>query len=159
MLLQLRGDGLIDRSTVRRNMPFAIDDEAMQRSMDVEQTADALKQGLGGLLASLGPMAAQGMDPRPYLRSAAQIIQGRRNGKDLADLMVEAFAPDVMADPEAQQSLEEGAGRRRGARWSRSPPRPGPQHRPAHRHRTGPGGHGSGRRTRPPDPHRRYAQR
>lgn len=106
MLLQLRGDGLIDRSTVRRNMPFAIDDEAMQRSMDVEQTADALKQGLGGLLASLGPMAAQGMDPRPYLRSAAQIIKGRRNGKDLADLMVEAFAPDVMADPEAQQSLE-----------------------------------------------------
>jgi hypothetical protein len=65
MLLQLSGDGLIDRSTVRRNMPFAIDDEAMQRSMDVEQTADALKQGLGGLLASLGPMAAQGMDPRP----------------------------------------------------------------------------------------------
>lgn len=104
MLLQLRGDGLIDRSTVRRNMPFAIDDEAMQRSMDVEQTADALKQGLGGLLASLGPMAAQGMDPRPYLRAAAEIIQGRRNGKDLADLMVAAFSPDVMADPAAAQA-------------------------------------------------------
>jgi hypothetical protein len=99
MLLQLRGDGLIDRSTVRRNMPFAIDDEAMQRSMDVEQTADAMKQGLGGLLASLGPMAAQGLDPRPYLRAAAEVVQGRRNGKDLADLMIAAFAPEVM-DPE-----------------------------------------------------------
>jgi hypothetical protein len=109
MLLQLRGDGLIDRSTVRRNMPFPIDDEAMQRSMDVEQTADALKQGLGGLLASLGPMAANGMDPRPYLRTAAEIIKGRRNGKDLADLFVDAFSPEVMAGPEAQQQEQAGA--------------------------------------------------
>jgi hypothetical protein len=41
MLLQLRGDGLIDRDTVRKNLPWAIDDEQMQRSLDVEQTADA----------------------------------------------------------------------------------------------------------------------
>ena len=109
MLLQLRGDGLIDRSTVRRNMPFAIDDEAMQRSMDVEQTADALKQGLGGLLASLGPMAAQGQDPRPFLRAAAKIIQGRRNGKDLADLMVEAFAPENMEGKDAENPQEDAA--------------------------------------------------
>jgi len=109
MLLQLRGDGLIDRSTVRRNMPFAIDDEAMQRSMDVEQTADALKQGLGGLLASLGPMAANGMDPRPYLRAAAEVIKGRRNGKDLADTLIEAFDPTVLAGPQAKEEAGETA--------------------------------------------------
>jgi hypothetical protein len=103
MLLQLRGDGLIDRSTVRRNMPFAIDDEAMQRAMDVEQTADALKQGLGGLLANVGQLAAAGQDPRPFLRAAATIIQGRRNGKDLADLFVEAFDPKAMAGPQDEQ--------------------------------------------------------
>jgi hypothetical protein len=113
MLLQLRGDGLIDRSTVRRNMPFAIDDEAMQRSMDVEQTADALKQGLGGLLASLGPMAAQGMDPRPYLRAAAEVIQGRRNGKDLADLMIEAFAPGGHGRPRRRRPRRSRPERRR----------------------------------------------
>lgn len=109
MLLQLRGDGLIDRDTVRRNMPFSIDAEQMQRNLDVEQTADALKQGLGGLLASLGPMAANGMDPRPYLRTAAEIIKGRRNGKDLAELFVDAFSPDVMKGEEQGEGEQPGA--------------------------------------------------
>jgi hypothetical protein len=106
MMLQLRGDGIIDRSTLRRNLPFDIDDEQMQRSLDVEQTADAMKQGLFALLAGLGPMSAQGMDPRPYLRSAAQIIAGRQNGKELHELFVEAFAPEVM-DPEAAKAQAE----------------------------------------------------
>lgn len=108
MLLQLRSDGLIDRDTVRRNMPFSIDTEQMQRAMDTEEIADALKQGLGGLLAGLGPLAAQGQDPRPFLRTAAKIIQGRRNGRDLADLFIEAFAPEVM-DPEAAAAEAEAA--------------------------------------------------
>ena len=103
MLLQLRGDRLIDRDTVRRNLPFAIDPEQMQRNMDVEETSDALKQGLFGLLQGLGPMAAQGMDPRPFLRTAAEIIQGRQNGEELEALFVKAFAPEVMADPAQQQ--------------------------------------------------------
>ena len=110
MLLQLRGDGLIDRSTVRRNMPFAIDDEAMQRSMDVEQTLDALKQGLGGLLASTGPLIAQGMDPLPAFRAAAHVIKDRRNGKDLAQAFIDAFAPDVLAGPQAKEQEQAGAG-------------------------------------------------
>lgn len=109
MMLQARGDGLIDRDTVRRNMPWAIDSDQMQRNLDIEQTADALKQGFFGLLQTMGPMAAQGQDPRPILRSAADIIKGRRNGKDLADLFVEAFAPEVMADPKAQQAQDPNA--------------------------------------------------
>jgi hypothetical protein len=100
MMLQLRGDGLIDRSTVRKNLPFDIDDERMQRSLDVEATSDALKQGLFGLLQGLGPLAAQGQDPRPFLRAAAEIIKGRQNGKQLEQLFIDAFAPDVMTDPE-----------------------------------------------------------
>lgn len=101
MLLQLRGDRLIDRDTVRRNLPFSIDPEQMQRNMDVEETADALKQGLFGLLQGLGPMAAQGMDPRPYLRTAAEIIKGRQDGQELQELFIRAFAPEVQADPNA----------------------------------------------------------
>lgn len=105
MLLQLRGDGLIDRDTVRRNMPFSIDVDQMQRSLDVEQTADALKQGLFGLLANLGPMAAQQQDPRPFLRTAAEIIKGRQNGKELADLFIEAFSPETMAGDEVPEGV------------------------------------------------------
>lgn len=110
MLLQLRGDRLIDRATVQRNLPFAIDPEQMQRNIDVEETADALKQGLFGLLQGLGPMAAQGQDPRPFLRVAAEIIQGRQNGKPLEDLFVTAFSPQVMADPAAAQQGQDPTG-------------------------------------------------
>lgn len=106
MMLQLRGDGLVDRDTVRRNLPFDIDVEQMQRNLDVEQTADAMKQGLFALLAGLGPMAAQGLDPLPFLRSAAEIIKGRQNGRELQDLFIEAFAPEVM-DPEAVKAAAE----------------------------------------------------
>jgi hypothetical protein len=109
LLLQLRGDGLIDRDTVRRNLPFSIDAEQMQRNLDVEQTADALKQGLGGLLASIGQVAATGQDPRPFLRAAAEIIKGRRNGRDLADLFVEAFAPEVMSGPQEENAEAQAA--------------------------------------------------
>jgi len=108
MMLQLRGDGLIDRSTVRKHLPFDIDDERMQRAMDVESTADALKQGLNGLLQGLGPMAAQGMDPRPFLRAAAMIIKGRQNGQELEQLFIDAFAPENMADPKAADAEENG---------------------------------------------------
>jgi hypothetical protein len=108
MMLQLRGDGLVDRDTVRRNLPWSIDVDRMQRNLDVEQTADALKQGLFGLLAGLGPMAGQGMDPRPYLRTAAEIIKGRQNGKDLADLFLKAFDPEVMAGDEVPAGVAPG---------------------------------------------------
>jgi hypothetical protein len=106
MLLQLRGDQLVDRDTVRRNLPFSIDVEQMQRNLDVEQTSDALKQGFFGLLAQLGPMAATGqMDPRPFLRVAAEVINGRQNGKELADLFIEAFSPEVMAGDEQPEGV------------------------------------------------------
>lgn len=106
MLLQLRGDQLIDRDTVRSNLPFSIDVEQMQRNVDVEQMGDALKQGLFGLLSNIGSLAATGVDPRPYLRTAAEIMEGRRNGKDIGDLFVEAFAPEVMAGDEVQAGVE-----------------------------------------------------
>jgi hypothetical protein len=103
MMLQLRGDGLVDRDTVRRNLPWSIDTDQMQRSLDVEQLNDALKQGVAGLLGGIGPIMSQGQDPRPFLRAAAEIVEGRRNGKDLAELVVAAFAPEVM-DPEAAEA-------------------------------------------------------
>jgi hypothetical protein len=100
MLLQLRGDSLIDRATVQRQLPFDINVEQMQRNIDLEQTADAAKQGLFGLLSAMGQIAAGGQDPRPIMRATAHVMQGRRAGKALEDLMIEAFSPEVM-DPEA----------------------------------------------------------
>lgn len=107
MMLQLRGDGLVDRDTVRKNLPFSIDNEQMQRNLDVEQTADSLKQGLFGLLSNLGAFAANQMDPLPVLRAAAEVIKGRQNGRELADVFLEAFSPEVMAGPEAAAAAAE----------------------------------------------------
>lgn len=138
MLLQLRGDQLIDRDTVRRNLPFQIDVEQMQRNLDVEQTSDALKQGFFGLLQQLGPMAATGqMDPRPFLRVAAEVIEGRQNGKELAQLFIEAFSPEVMAGDEAPEGVEGQAGPP-GAEAA-GPATPGPAPAPGQA-QMGPGG-------------------
>lgn len=126
LLLQLRGDGLIDRDTVRKNLPFSIDVEQMQRNLDVEQTADALKQGLFGLLAGLGPMAAQGMDPQPYLRTAAEIIKGRQNGKEIADLFIEAFSVEVQHGPDQPDQQQPGEPTDPAAGQPGAPPGAGP---------------------------------
>src|SRR5206468_6950725 len=77
MMLQLRGDGLIDRDSVRRNLPFEINVDNMQRALDIEQTNDALKQGLFGLLQASGQIVAQGGDPLPWYRATHTVLKGR----------------------------------------------------------------------------------
>jgi hypothetical protein len=93
LLLQARGDGLISRNTVRRQMPFDIDVDQEQRDLDVQEGEDALKQGLYSFAQALAPMAAQGMDPTVPIRALASVIQARAKGTPLAQAVTEAFAP------------------------------------------------------------------
>lgn len=99
MMLQLRGDGLIDRDSVRRNLPFEINIDNMQRALDIEQTNDALKQGLFGLLQASGQVVAQGGDPLPWFRATHTILKGRMDGKPLEELFIKAFDPEVLHPP------------------------------------------------------------
>jgi hypothetical protein len=55
-----------------------------------------MKQGLIALLQGVGQLAAQGGDPLPYLRAAATILDGRKAGKDLDQLMLKAFDPQTL---------------------------------------------------------------
>ncbi len=105
MLLQLRGDEIIDRDTFRRNLPFDIDVTTIQQALDVEQIESALKQGMFAMLQGIGPMAAQGMDPLPFLVAAAKVIKDRQSGKALAQAIEEAFTPPPPTEEElaAQQ--------------------------------------------------------
>lgn len=114
MMLQLRGDGLIDRDSVRRNLPFEINVDSMQRALDIEQTNDALKQGLFGLLQALGQIAAQGGDPLPYLRATRTILKGRQDGKPLEELFISAFDPKAL-HPELAQQGDDGTAPGTGA--------------------------------------------
>lgn len=115
-LLQLRADQAIDRDTMQRMLPFEVDVDQLQRRVDIEQTTDAMKQGLFALLANAPMMATQGMDPLAFLQKAAKIVSDRENGKDFVDAMVDAFKPEEQAQQPASpldaimQQLGGGAG-------------------------------------------------
>ena len=99
-LLQLRGDQLVSRDFVQRQLPMDIDVSALQAQIDNEQVEDALKQGVFGMLSSIGIMSQQGMDPTQILRNAASIIALREKGVPLHDAILTTFqAPPPAPSP------------------------------------------------------------
>lgn len=102
-LLQLRGDDLVSRDTVRRQLPFDVDPEAEQRQVDTQQLEDAAKQGLAALLQAVGPMVMQGQDPLPVLLGAAKAIQMRQRGTPIADAILAALTPEKKEEPPAPE--------------------------------------------------------
>jgi hypothetical protein len=91
-LLQLRGDDLISRDTLRRQLPFDVDPEEEKRAIDVQGMEDAAKQGLMGLAQALGPLVSQGQDPIPVLMAIAKTIEQRQRGKPVHESLLLAFA-------------------------------------------------------------------
>jgi hypothetical protein len=99
-LLQLRGDQLVPRDFVQRQLPMDVDVTALQAQIDNEQVTDALKQGVFGMLSSIGIMAQQGMDPTQILRNAAQIIALREKGVPVHEAILDTFqAPPPAPSP------------------------------------------------------------
>lgn len=94
-MLQLRGDSIIGRETFRENLPFDIDGEKEKRDLHVQALEDAALQGMQASLTELGPLIAAGnvAGVMMLLQASASVIKGRREGKDLADLMITAFQP------------------------------------------------------------------
>jgi hypothetical protein len=70
-----------------------VDVVQLQQQVDNEETTDALKQGVYSMLASMGIMAQQGMDPTELLRKTAMIIQDREKGTPFHEAVLDAFAP------------------------------------------------------------------
>jgi hypothetical protein len=92
-LLQLRGDQLVSRDFVQRQLPMDIDVTSLQAEVDKEQTTDALKQGVFALLSSIGIMAQQGMDPTQLLTKAASLID-LRDKMPMHEAVLSAFQPE-----------------------------------------------------------------
>lgn len=90
-LLQLRGDQLVSRDFVQRQLPMDLDVTALQAQIDNEEVTDALKQGVFAMLSSSGIMAQQGMDPTQILRQAAQIISLREKGVPMHEAVLQTF--------------------------------------------------------------------
>lgn len=111
-LLQLRGDNIIDRDTFRRNLPFDIDADAMHRSLDVQQFEDGVVQGLLAGLQATGQMIAAGQQQTAltFFQAAVEMIRGRRNGTDMADLIDQVLVQPIQAQlQQAQQAAEQQA--------------------------------------------------
>lgn len=99
-LLQLRGDQLVPRDFVQRQLPMDVDVTALQAQVDNEQVTDALKQGVFSMLASSGIMAQQGMDPTQILRQAAMMISLREKGMPMHEAVLKTFeAPPSAPSP------------------------------------------------------------
>ena len=98
-LLQLRGDQLVPRDFVQRQLPMDVDVAQLQAQVDIEQVEDALKQGIFAMLSSAGIMAQQGMDPTMVLAKAASIIEMREKGTPMHEAVLKAFQPEPAALP------------------------------------------------------------
>ena len=110
-LLQLRGDQLIPRDFVQRQLPMDIDVMQMQTEIDNEQVTDALKQGVFAYVQSIGILAQQGQDPMEILTRTAKIVELREKGKPMHEAILEAFKPpEPTPEQLAAQQAAGGAG-------------------------------------------------
>lgn len=92
-LLQLRGDQLVSRDFVQRQLPMEIDVVQMQQQIDNEQITDAAKQGLMGFAQAIPQMALQGQDPVDGMSKLVKVLELREKGIGFTEAMVKAFTP------------------------------------------------------------------
>lgn len=135
--LQLRGDRLVSRDLVRRQMPFPMDVTAEEQRIDIEEMRDALKQSVAGLAAAVPQMAAAGQDPAAIVRALAVVVQRRQKGDPIEDILVEALAPEpepapaTEVDPltgEPADPMAAGGGHNHGGGGGLAGPPPGETH-------------------------------
>jgi hypothetical protein len=103
--LQARGDKLISRDFLRRQMPWDLNVTMEEQKVEIEELRDALIQAVSGYAQSLPAMVAQGQDPSKILSAMAKVIEGRQKGDAIESIIAEAFAPE----PQPQVSPEVAA--------------------------------------------------
>jgi hypothetical protein len=108
--LQARGDKLISRDFLRRQMPWEMNVTMEEEKVEVEELRDALIQAVAGYAQALPAMVAQGQDPSKILSSMAMIINGRQAGKAIEDTVSEAFAPEPVSPEVAAAGEAEAPG-------------------------------------------------
>jgi len=107
--LQARGDRLISRDFLRRQMPFALNASEEEQRVDIEEMRDALKQAVAGYSQAIPVLAQAGQDPGDILSRLSEIILGRQKGRPIEEVVSEAFAPEEMPTPPGVESPGEGA--------------------------------------------------
>ena len=101
--LQARGDKLISRDFLRRQMPFALDAADEEAKVDVEDLRDSLKLAYESTAQAIPQMTMQGGNPTELLMQMAAVINARQRGIPVEQAIAEAFAtpePAPAAAPE-----------------------------------------------------------
>jgi len=125
-MLQLRGDQLLSRDFVQRQLPMELDVAQLQVQIDTEQFNDALKQGVMAYMQSILPMAQQGAgDPVDALTKISKLMKEREKGTSIADAVLKVFKPKEQpagAAPQDPMAALMGGGGQPGAQPGGAPP-------------------------------------
>jgi len=100
--LQARGDKLISRGMLRRNLPISLNAGEEERAIDIEEMRDSLKTSISQLAAAIPQMVSQGQDPMSLVEKMATVIDERKKGTPLEEAVAKAFKPEPA--PQATQA-------------------------------------------------------
>jgi hypothetical protein len=93
--LQARGDKLISRDFLRRQMPWEMNVTMEEERVEVEALRDSLMAAVASYAQAIPSMAMQGQDPSKAITAIAAAIKGRQAGENIEDVIAAAFAPQV----------------------------------------------------------------
>jgi hypothetical protein len=99
--LQARGDKLISRDFLRRQMPFSFNATQEEEKVETEELRDAIKQAIASYAQAIPALASQGQDPSQILTKLASVISQRQKGIAIEIAVEEAFKPEQQEAPES----------------------------------------------------------
>lgn len=98
--LQARGDKLISRDFLRRQMPWEMNVTQEEEKIDVETLRDSLVQAIAGYAQALPALVQSGQDPIKPILTLAKIVEGRQKGEPIEKVVEEAFEQEEVPAPE-----------------------------------------------------------
>ena len=105
-MLQALGGGLISKDMAMRELPFGINVTQEQEKIEIETMRASLINSIQAYTQAIPQMATQGQDPSLIIQRIADVIKGRRTGKNIEDIIEDVFAPQN-PPPGATQSVEQ----------------------------------------------------
>jgi hypothetical protein len=93
-MLQALGGGLISKDMAMRELPFGVNVTLEQEKIEIEKMRDALVGSLAAMSQAIPQMVMQGQDPSNMVRQIAEVIKGRKAGKNIEDVIEEVFEPE-----------------------------------------------------------------
>jgi hypothetical protein len=112
-MLQLRGDRLVPREFVQRNLPMDVNVAQLMQQIDVEETRDAVKQAMFGIAEATPQFAIQGMSPAQIMQPFVSLIDKLQKGEAFEKAVLEAWKPpeqEQQAPPGTENELGGGPG-------------------------------------------------